>query len=117
VREIVLAMWQAVADRNWPSVRSYFARDCVFIDVPVGRTIAVHGPDDIVEKLQISLDPLVEYTNHAGLLLTDGADAIFEHSETWTTEPGRSAVMRFVSVHKVHDGKITYWKDYWDMGG
>ena len=25
-------------------------------------------------------------------------------------------MLRFVSVHKVADGKVTLWKDYWDMG-
>ena len=26
-------------------------------------------------------------------------------------------MLQFVTVHKVVDGKITLWKDYWDMGG
>jgi hypothetical protein len=26
-------------------------------------------------------------------------------------------VLQFVSVHRVEDGKVTLWKDYWDMGG
>jgi hypothetical protein len=25
-------------------------------------------------------------------------------------------VLQFVSVHKVADGKVTLWKDYWDFG-
>jgi hypothetical protein len=38
-----------------------------------------------------------------------------EHSETWTFRSGEQGVLRFVTVHKVVDGKITVWKDYWDM--
>jgi hypothetical protein len=26
-------------------------------------------------------------------------------------------VLQFVSVHRVDDGKVTLWKDYWDFGG
>ena len=26
-------------------------------------------------------------------------------------------MLQFVTVHKVRDGKVTLWKDYWDFGG
>ncbi|OSC24801.1 limonene-1,2-epoxide hydrolase [Mycobacterium vulneris] len=117
VEQTVLAMWKAVSERDWDTAHTFYAEDCVFIDVPVGSANAARGPDDIVRKLRISLDPLAAYVNHPGLILTNGSVAIFEHSETWTWLPGQSTVMHFVSVHKVLDGKITFWKDYWDMGG
>ncbi|WP_280343214.1 nuclear transport factor 2 family protein [Nocardia neocaledoniensis] len=113
--EIVQGMWQAVSDRDWEKARTYYADDCVFYDIPTGPTIAAIGPDDIIKKLSISVDPLAAYANHPGLLLTNGTDVLFEHSETWTWASGEIAVLHFVSVHKVHDGKITLWKDYWDM--
>ena len=40
---------------------------------------------------------------------------MYEHSDTWTFGTGEQGVLRFVTVHKVVDGKITVWKDYWDM--
>ena len=49
--------------------------------------------------------------------MSNGTDAMYEHSETWTFKTGESGVLRFVTVHKVVDGKITLWKDYWDMNG
>jgi hypothetical protein len=42
---------------------------------------------------------------------------MYEHSETWNWKSGETAVLQFVSVHRVEDGKVTLWKDYWDMGG
>jgi hypothetical protein len=39
----------------------------------------------------------------------------YEHSETWTFQTGEQGVLRFVTVHRVVDGKITVWKDNWDM--
>jgi hypothetical protein len=42
---------------------------------------------------------------------------MYEHSETWTFTTGEQGVLRFVTVHKVVDGKVTLWKDYWDMAG
>ena len=41
--------------------------------------------------------------------------SLYEHSETWTFATGERGVLRFVTVHQVVDGKITVWKDYWDM--
>ena len=44
------------------------------------------------------------------------SDVFYEHSETWTWQSGEKAVLPFVSVHKVIDGKVVLWKDYWNMG-
>lgn len=48
--------------------------------------------------------------------MANGEDVMYEHSETWNWQTGETALLRFVTVHKVTDGKITLWKDYWDMG-
>lgn len=46
-----------------------------------------------------------------------GPDVMYEHHEEWHWATGESAVLQFVSVHRVRDGLITLWKDYWDMSG
>jgi limonene-1,2-epoxide hydrolase len=77
--------------------------------------VSARGPEDIVKRLKMGLEPLAGYENHDGLLVSNGSDVIYEHSETWTFTTGEQGVLRFVTVHKVIDGKITVWKDYWDM--
>ncbi|MBV8348643.1 MAG: nuclear transport factor 2 family protein, partial [Mycolicibacterium sp.] len=62
-------------------------------------------------------EPLADYVNHDGLLVSDGEDVMYEHSETWTWKTGETALLPFVTVHKVADGRVTLWKDYWDLGG
>jgi hypothetical protein len=84
--------------------------------MPVGPTLAARGPDDIVKRLKVGLEPLASYENHDGVLVSNGSDAMYEHSETWNWSSGETAVLQFVSVHRVEDGKVTVWKDYWDMG-
>jgi limonene-1,2-epoxide hydrolase len=115
--DAVLGLWRALAKRDWESVKTYLADDCIYADMPVGPTLSARGPDDIVKRLKVGLEPLAEYTNQDGVLVTNGDDAMYEHSETWTWHSGETASLRFVSVHKVHDGKVTVWKDYWDLGG
>lgn len=107
-------MWQALSRRNWDAVKSFLSDDCLYVDMPV-PALAARGPDDIVTRLKIGLEPLAAYENHDGVLVSNDSDVIYEHSETWTFQTGEKGVLRFVTVHKVLDGKITVWKDYWDF--
>jgi limonene-1,2-epoxide hydrolase len=112
--DVVVGLWQALSRRDWGGVKSFLSDDCLYVDMPV-PALAARGPDDIVKRLKIGLEPLAGYENHEGLLLCNGSDVVYEHSETWTFGTGEQGVLRFVTVHKVADGKVTVWKDYWDM--
>ena len=72
-----------------------------------------------MNRLKIGLGPLAGYENHDGVLVVDGPDAMYEHSETWTFSTGERGVLKFVTVHKValrdNEAKVIVWKDYWDM--
>ena len=113
----VLGMWKALSARYWDAVKTFLAEDCIYIDMPVGPVAAARGPDDIVKRLKLGLESLAGYENHDGLLVSNGADVMYEHSETWNWVSGESAVLQFVTVHKVVNGAITVWKDYWDFAG
>lgn len=116
VEDAVYGLWQALSKRDWDAVRTFLSDDCIYVDMPLGPTAAARGPVDIVKRLKVGLESLADYVNHDGLLVTNGSDAIYEHSETWTWSSGETAVLPFVSVHKVIDGRVALWKDYWDMG-
>jgi limonene-1,2-epoxide hydrolase len=113
--EAVLGLWQALSRRDWDAVKTFLSADCVYVDMPVGPTLAARGPDDVVKRLKVGLEPLVGYQNHDGMLVSNGSDVMYEHSETWRWNTGETAVLQFVSVHRVDEGKVTLWKDYWDM--
>ncbi|MBW0016970.1 MAG: nuclear transport factor 2 family protein [Mycobacterium sp.] len=112
--DVVVGMWQALSRRDWDAVKTFLAPDCLYVDMPV-PAVSARGPDDIVTRLKLGLAPLAGYENHDGVLVCNGSDVMYEHSETWTFSTGERGVLRFVTVHKVVDGKITLWKDYWDM--
>ena len=117
VEQTVLGMWRALSDRDWEKLKTFIADDCIYVDMPVGLAAAARGPENIVKRLKVGLESLSGYENHDGVLVSNGVDAMYEHSETWNWVTGESTVLQFVTVHKVHDGKITLWKDYWDFGG
>lgn len=116
VRDTVLGMWAALSERDWETVKTYLSDDCIYLDVPVGPAAAARGPEDIVKRLKIGLEPLASYQNFTGLMVDNGVEVMYEHSEEWHWASGESAILNFVSVHRVEDDRITLWKDYWDMG-
>lgn len=117
VDDTVLGLWKALSSRDWEAVKTFLSDDCIYADMPVGPALAARGPEDIVKRLKVGLEPLASYVNHDGLLVSNGSDAMYEHSETWGWDTGETALLRFVTVHRVIDGKVTIWKDYWDLGG
>lgn len=117
VDDTVLGLWKALSARDWDAVKTHLSDDCIYADMPLGPALAARGPEDIVKRLKVGLEPLAGYENRDGLLVTNSADVMYEHSETWEWPTGETAVLRFVTVHRVENGKITLWKDYWDMSG
>lgn len=115
VEDTIHGLWQALSARDWERLTDFVSDDCIYLDMPVGPAAAARGPEDIVKRLKIGLEPLASYVNFDGLLLTNGTDAMYEHHEEWHWETGESAVLKFVTVHRVENGKVTLWKDYWDM--
>ena len=115
-REAVLALWRSLSARDWDAVGDHVTDDCIYVDMPVGPTAAARGPVDIVKRLQLGLRDLADYVNHDGVLVSDGENVLYEHSETWTFATGEVVELAFVSVHRVRDGKVSLWKDYWDFG-
>ncbi|MCK0174105.1 limonene-1,2-epoxide hydrolase family protein [Mycolicibacterium sp. F2034L] len=115
--DVVRGLWKSLSARDWNAVKTHLSDDCIYADMPVGAALAARGPEDIVKRLKVGLEPLAGYENHDGMLVDNGSDVFYEHSETWRWQTGETALLRFVTVHRVEDGKITLWKDYWDMSG
>lgn len=114
--DTVLSLWRSLSNRDWDAVASHLSDDCLYVDMPVGPTLAARGPEDIVKRIMVGLQSLAAYENHDGLIVADGEHVMYEHSETWTFVSGESFVLPFATVHRVVDGKVTIWKDYWDFG-
>ena len=93
-------MWEALSDRDWEALKTFLSDDCIYLDMPVGPAAAARGPEDIVKRLKIGLEPLASYENFAGLLVDNGTDVMYEHHEEWHWHTGESAVLKFVTVHR-----------------
>lgn len=114
--EAVHGLWQTLSRRDYDGIADWVTDDCIYLDVPVGPALAARGPVDIAKRLRVGWGGLAAYENHDGLLLTDDGNAMYEHTETWTFTSGEVFTLAFVTVHRVRDGKVCLWKDYWDYG-
>ncbi len=112
--EIVRALWSALCDRDWARIASFCADDSVYYDVPTGPAGAARGPYGIVARLRLGLEPLSSYENRERNIAASDDVVMVEHEETWHWPTGESATLPFVTVHRVVDGTILLWKDYWD---
>ena len=53
-------------------MKQFLSDDCIYFDVPVGPVAAARGPEDIVKRIKIALEPLESYENFPGLLVDNG---------------------------------------------
>ena len=112
--EAVRGLWRTLSARDYEAIADWVTDDCIYYDVPLGPALAARGPADIVRRLKVGWGELAGYENHDGLLVADGDAVMYEHSETWTFSSGEVLELSFVSVHRVREGRVRLWKDYWD---
>ena len=114
-KRVVAAMWECLYRKDFEGVASYIADDGHYEDVPAPDAGAV-GPANVVKRLRVGLDPVVRFEHDIHRVVAEGDDVTVEHTETWHFETGEKLTNDFVTVHVVRDGKITLWRDYWDLG-
>ncbi len=110
VEDAVYGLWKSLSARDWDEVKSYLSDDCIYLDRAGGSGGPVKGRTTFVKRLKIGIEPLASYENFDGLLVDNGVDAMYEHHEEWHWTTGESAVLKFVSVHRVENGKVTLWR-------
>lgn len=111
---VTAALWDAVYARDWDRIKSHLGPDAIYYDVPTGPSTAAKGPDAIVGRLQLGLEPLVRYEHVHGRVASTGDVVMIEHAELWVWETGVETTLPFVSVQRVEGDQVVLWKDYWN---
>jgi ketosteroid isomerase-like protein len=115
-KTIVQAFWNALARRDWDGMQALLTDDAHYTDVgvpgPGGR-----GPEGVMRRLRLGLEPLQDYTVLPGANMVGEGDLVMtEHTERWTFHTGEVIEHSFVSVTELRDGKICRWHDYSNIG-
>jgi limonene-1,2-epoxide hydrolase len=113
-KETVARMWDCLYRKDWDGLKAELAPNCHYEDVPAPDPGAT-GPDNVVKRLRIGLDHVVRFEHDIHRTVAEDDSVLIEHTETWHFETGEKLVNHFVTVHELVDGKITLWRDYWDI--
>jgi len=114
-KERVQAFWTTLYQRDWDAIGRFFGPDSEYTDVPSPEDDVARGPEQIVARLRLGLEPISEYEHHLRLMVAAGDTVATEHAETWHWPTGEQVTLPFVSIHELRDGTIVRWWDYWDL--
>jgi limonene-1,2-epoxide hydrolase len=109
------AFWAALYERDWDAIASFFGPSSTYTDMATPPDDVAVGPDQIVKRLRLGLEPITGYDHDLILMAADGDVVVTEHTETWRWRTGESVTLPFVSVQEFDGDTITRWSDYWDL--
>jgi limonene-1,2-epoxide hydrolase len=113
-RALIERFWDDLYRRDFDAIATYFADDAHYTDVCAPEEGA-YGPARVVARLRLGIEPLEGYEHDLKAMVVEGDMVVTEHAELWKWHTGETALLPFVSVHEIRDGKIVRWHDYWDM--
>ncbi|NIR37772.1 MAG: nuclear transport factor 2 family protein, partial [Actinobacteria bacterium] len=113
-KEIATRYWEALYSHDWDAVASFFSPDANYVDTGIGESMGgAHGPDEIVARLRLGLDPVEAHNHVDGRMIAEDEVVVTEHAEEWVFHTGERVVHPFTSVMEfTDDGLIRRWWDY-----
>jgi len=93
-------------------MRAFFSEDVVYHNIPMDPA---EGIDATMALMKGFMDMFEEVEFEIHHLASDGSTVLTERTDHFTVN-GRSAPLPVMGAFHVLDGKITAWRDYFDMG-
>jgi limonene-1,2-epoxide hydrolase len=115
-KERVASFWADLYARQWEALATYFGPESEYTDVPTPADDVAVGPERIVARLRLGLEPLSRIEHSQRLMVAEGDTVITEHTETWHWSTGEHVALPFVTVQELKGGTVMRWWDYWDLG-
>ena len=112
--EQVVRDFCATASTRDPEVlRAFFSDDVVYHNIPMDPAEGIEATMAVINMF-VGICEGLEFEVHH--LASDGSTVLTERTDTFTMK-GKTAPLPLMAVaFHVVDGKITAWRDYFDMG-
>ncbi len=110
--QVVREFCAAASKRDPEILRSYFADDIVYHNIPMDPAEGIEATMEVINMF-IGMCEAMEFEIHH--LASDGSTVLTERTDTFTMN-GKTAPLPVMGAFHVSDGKITAWRDYFDMG-
>ncbi len=109
--EVVDTFLIAFAAMDFDAALAHVSADCEYTNVPMGT---VHGHEGVRSVLEPFFAPIHENEFLILRRAADGPVVFFERLDRHRLDHGWRE-LPVNSVFEVHDGKITVWRDYFDL--
>jgi limonene-1,2-epoxide hydrolase len=110
--EQVVRDFCAAANRRDPdAMRPFFSDDVVYHNIPMDPAEGIDATMEVLKMFMGMCDELEFEIHH---LASDGSTVLTERTDRFTMN-GKTAPLPVMGAFHVLDGKITAWRDYFDM--
>jgi limonene-1,2-epoxide hydrolase len=110
--ETVQAFMKAMEPLDYDRAVSFVAKGCVYTNPPPIGT--VHGPDGIRAVLEPFFAPTLHNEFRILRSVANGPIVMLERLDRHQLAD-KMVELPVTGVYEVHDGLITYWRDYFDV--
>ena len=109
--QVVRDFCAAASTRDPALLRSFLADDVVYHNIPMDPAEGVDAAMAVIDTF-LGMCEALEFEIHH--LASDGSTVLTERTDTFTIK-GKTAPLPVMGAFHVSDGKITAWRDYFDM--
>ena len=109
--QVVRDFCAAASTRDPEVLRAFFSDDVVYHNIPMEPAEGIEATMAVITMFVGMCDALEFEVHH---LASDGATVLTERTDIFTIK-GKAAPLPVMGAFHVVDGKITAWRDYFDM--
>jgi limonene-1,2-epoxide hydrolase len=109
--QVVREFCAAASTRDPAVLRTYFSDDIVYHNIPMAPAEGIEATMAVIDMF-VGMCQSMEFEVHH--LASDGSTVLTERTDTFTIN-GKTAPLPVMGAFHVSDGKITAWRDYFDM--
>jgi limonene-1,2-epoxide hydrolase len=110
----VVRFFEALGAMDFDAIGAFFTNDGLYQDVPAPQADA-RGPEAVSQKLRNALAGLDGFGLRFSRVAASGDWVMSEREEDWHFPTGEVATIPVLGVHELRDGKITLWREYWNL--
>jgi len=109
--QVVRDFCSAASQRDAEALRPFFSDDVVYHNIPMDPAEGIEATMGVLNMF-IGMCQALEFEIHH--LASDGSTVLTERTDRFTMN-GKVAPLPVMGAFHVVDGKITAWRDYFDM--
>jgi limonene-1,2-epoxide hydrolase len=109
--KVVKDFCAAASTRDPQVLRAFFSDDVVYHNIPMEPAEGIEATMAVIDMF-LGMCEALEFKLHH--VASDGTSVLTERTDVFTIQ-GKSAPLPVMGTFEVVDGKITAWRDYFDM--